>query len=425
MGKTFEGVLRAVKGSGERSWVQYADWLVFGGIVLLSVTLLRYPEPRSAWRLVVLTLAIVSVVVSCGRNRSANVPLHTVRLAALYAGIFVAVFAASIVGSTFELAGRQFGNDFLIPSLLPLLLWNHVASERRWQILMYSMAIAAIALISANFLQYVREWRQFGGISNDIALHRKYAVNLVFGLSFVIWLGFAAPMRWIRCVAWLLVPLIVAMIIGTGSRGAWLGTFFVIATFGAVTRSRMYGIVLSIGLVISILVAVAIVPGEFVAARIQQGFDTTGRVSGTWAPALEMAMARPFVGYGFGDDVFHDEYNRLVVDRDYWPIKVSIGPHSFLLSLAFAAGFPTLILLVMLVMALIISVMRNAKRVRLLERGQGNHWVLSATALVAGFVGAYGVMGLFENLSWTLFGQSFGFLLVWLRLTEAATAESG
>jgi O-antigen ligase len=425
MGKTFEGVLRAVKGSGERSLLKYADWLVFGGIVLLTVTLLRYPEPRSAWRLVVLTLALVSLVVSFGKSRSANVPPQIVRLAALYAGIFVAVFAASIAGSTFELAGRQFGNDFLIPSLLPLLLWNHVASERRWQILMYSLAIAAIVLIFANFLQYVREWRQFGGISNDITLHRKYAVNLVFGLSFVIWLGFAARMRWIRWVAWLLVPLTIAMIIGTGSRGAWLGAMFVIVTFGVVTRSRMYGIVLSIGLVISILAAVAIVPGEFVAARVQQGFDTTGRLTGTWAPALEMAIAHPFLGHGFGDNVFHDEYNRLVVDREHWPIKASIGPHSFLLALAFAAGFPALILLVMLMLALIVLVMRNVRKMNLLASSHGSQWALSATALIAGFVAAYGVMGLFENLSWTLFGQSLGLLLVWLRLTGAAIAEGG
>jgi O-antigen ligase len=414
-----------VKGSGERGWPQYADWLVFGGIVLLTVTLLRYPEPRSAWRLVVLTLALVSLAVSFGKGRSANVPPQIVRLAALYAGIFVAVFAASIAGSTFELAGKQFGNDFLIPSLLPLLFWNHVTSERRWQILMYSLAIAAIVLISANFFQYVREWRQFGGISNDITLHRKYAVNLVFGLSFVIWFGFAASTRWLRWVAWLLVPITIAMIIGTGSRGAWLGAMFVVATFGVVTRSRMYGMILSIGLVVSILAAVAIVPSEFVAAKVQQGFDSSGRVSGTWAPALEMAMAHPFLGHGFGDNVFHDEYNRLVVDREHWPIKASMGPHSFLLALVFAAGFPALILLVMLAMALIIAVVRNARRVRLLGGGQGNRWVLSATALVASFVGAYGVMGLFENLSWTLFGQSLGLLLVWLRLTGAAIADDG
>jgi O-antigen ligase len=247
----------------------------------------------------------------------------------------------------------------------------------------------------------------------------------VFGLSFVIWFGFAASTRWLRWVAWLLVPITIAMIIGTGSRGAWLGAMFVVATFGVVTRSRMYGMILSIGLVVSILAAVAIVPSEFVAAKVQQGFDSSGRVSGTWAPALEMAMAHPFLGHGFGDNVFHDEYNRLVVEKDNWPIKVSMGPHSFLLALVFAAGFPALILLVMLAMALIIAVVRNARRVRLLGGGQGNRWVLSATALVASFVGAYGVMGLFENLSWTLFGQSLGLLLVWLRLTGAAIADGG
>lgn len=423
MGKTYEGVIRSVKGSGERSWVQYADWLVFGGIVLLTVTLLRYPEPRSAWRLVVLTLVIVSLVVSFGKSRTANVPPHIVRLAALYAGIFVAVFAASIVGSTFELAGRQFGNDFLIPSLLPLLLWNHVASERRWQILMYAMAFAAIVLISANFLQYMREWQQFGGIPTEIMLHRKHAVNLVFGLSFVIWLGFSANKSWVRWIAWLLVPLTIAMIIGTGSRGAWLGATFVTAIFGVVTRSRIYGIVLSVGFAISLLATLAIVPSEFVVARIQQGFDTSGRINGTWGPALEMAMAHPLLGYGFGDNVFHHEYNRLVVDRESWLFKTSMGAHSFPLALAFAAGFPALILFVILMLALAIAVLRSVRRLDLLANGHADQWVFSGTALVAGFVGAYGVMGLFENLSWTLFGQSLGLVLVWLRFAEAAIAE--
>jgi hypothetical protein len=50
---------------------------------------------------------------------------------------------------------------------------------------------------------------------------------------------------------------------------------------------------------------------------------------------------------------------------------------------------------------------------------------LSGTALVAALVASYVVMGFFENLSWTLFGQTLGLLLVWLRLTEAAFLEEG
>jgi O-antigen ligase len=424
MEKSLEGISGALKGNGERGWLRYADLFVFGGIVLLTVTLLRYPEPRSAWRLVVMVLAVVSLVISFRRGRIASLPAHIFRLAALSAGVFITVFVASIAGSTFELSGRQFANDFLIPSLLPILIWNHVVSERRWQVLMYAMAVAAIALVSANFLQYMREWQQLGGLSNDITLHRKYAVNLVVGLSFVIWLGFAASFRCLRWVAWLLVPLIIAMIIGTGARGAWLGAIVVIAIYGVLTRNRTYGILLSIGLFISIAIAVAIVPGEFVAARIQQGFDTSGRISGTWAPALEMAMAKPLLGHGFGDDVFHAEYNRLVVDKAYWPIKASMGPHSFFLALAFAAGFPALVLLTVLLAFLLLLVVKNLRRMGPAADAHGYQWFLSGTALVAALVASYVVMGFFENLSWTLFGQILGLLLAWMRLTETAIAGS-
>jgi hypothetical protein len=80
------------------------------------------------------------------------------------------------------------------------------------------------------------------------------------------------------------------------------------------------------------------------------------------------------------------------------------------------------VLLIILLAYLVLMVGRNLKRTGPAADARGHQWFLSGTALVAALVASYVVMGFFENLSWTLFGQTMGLLLVWLRLTEPAPA---
>ena len=344
-----------------------------------------------------------------------------VRRLALAGMAFVAiVVVASLAGPTVEVAPEQFFLGFLLPVLIPWLIFRHVRDRERWGWLMAVFAVAALILVFRNLAQYVQEWLALGKLSSDVHLHRRFAVNLVFGLPFLLWIAVGSRQRWLAATGWLLAIVSLVMIVATGARGAWLGAFVVIMIYLLFLRSRRLFAASAAGLAIAVIAGLTVIPPELVVNKIQQGMDTSNRTAGTWGPAIEMIRDRPLLGYGLGDDVFHQEFNRRVVTAEHWTIRQSLGPHSFFLALGFAAGLPALLVLLLLFW---LAVWPMGRRVptHLAAGGAARSFGLSGIALLAAVSGAYVVIGNVENLNWNLFGFWLGMSMVWLQLNAGSS----
>lgn len=401
---------------------QRLDGFLFAGLLLLIALVLRDPDVKLAWRAALLLFGVLSIGgwLVCRYFHWGD--LHpTLRRMMFTAIVFVVIVViASLSGSTLRLAPEQFFLGFLLPLLIPWLFVNHVRDRRRWEWVMATFVFAASLLLARNFAQYVQELIVLGKIPEDIHLHRRFAVKLVFGLPFLLWFALASRQRWVAMVGWALTILSMLMILATGSRGAWLGTIVVVLIFLGFLRSRRLLLGFFVGMAIVVIAGLAIIPSELVQNRIQQGMDTSNRTSGTWGPAVEMIRDRPLLGYGLGDDVFHEEFNRRSAMAEHWTIKKSIGPHSFFLALGFAAGLPALLILLILLGQTVWLVGRGAQS-GVVAGGSDRSFALSGVALTAAALGAYGVIGNVENLNWILLWFWLGMSMVWLKLAASSS----
>jgi O-antigen ligase len=404
-------------------WSGRVDRFIFFGLLLLTALVLRNPDVRSAWRAGLLLLGILSLTGWLVlRPTLWNGIVPQVRRLALAGTAFVAIVViASLAGPTVKVAPEQLFLGFTLPVLIPWLIFRHVRNNRRWDYLMAAFAGAALLLVFRNFAQYVHEWLALGKLSSDVHLHRRFAVNLVFGLPFLLWIALGSRQRWLAATGWLLAIVSLVMIVATGARGAWLGSFVVILIYLLFLRSRRLLVVSAAGLAIAVIAGLTVIPPELVVNKIHQGMDTSNRTAGTWGPAIEMIRDRPLLGYGLGDDVFHQEFNRRVVTEEHWSIRQSLGPHSFFLALGFAAGLPALLVLMML-FGLAVWPMGRRVPTLLAEEGAARRFGLSGVALLAAVSGTYVVIGNVENLNWNLFGFWLGMSMVWLQLDAGSSS---
>jgi O-antigen ligase len=409
--------LPATHGYEKGRWSWRSDRYVFFGLLLLTALVLRNPDVRSAWRAGLLLLVILSLTGWFGlRPTLWKGIVPQVRRLALAGTAFVAIVViASLAGPTLKVAPEQFFLGFMLPALIPWLIFRHVRNIRRWNYLMAAFAGAALLLVFRNFAQYVHEWLALGKLSSDVHLHRRFAVNLVFGLPFLLWVAVGSRQRWLAATGWLLTVVSLVMIVATGARGAWLGAFIVILIYLLILRSRRLLVGFAVGLAIAVIAGLTAIPPELVLNKVHQGMDTSNRTAGTWGPAIEMIRDRPLLGYGMGDDVFHQEFNSRVAAAEHWTIRQSLGPHSFFLAIGFAAGLPALFVLLLLLWLAVWPMGRRVPKL-LAEEGAARNFGLSGVALMAAVSGTYGVIGNVENLNWNLFGFWLGMSMAWLQL---------
>jgi O-antigen ligase len=392
------------------------DLVIVLGLLVLAVFVLRTPDVRTAWRVILLALGVVSIgTCLVWRPVAWRELLPEVRYLLLVGvGLVALVVTASLLGQTFPVAQEQFLRGFLLPLLLPWLILNHIRDERRWRLLVWAFVVAALLLVLRNFHQYIDEWRVLGRLSTDIHLHRRYAINLVFGLPFLLWVAVSGKRCWLSAVAWLLSLLTLVMIVATGARGAWVGAAAVLLVFLLLLRRRRL-LLASVGIAaIAAIIGAMVVPPDLVLDRLRQGLDTSSRTSGTWGPALEIMESRPWLGYGFGDEVFNYEFNRRSATAEHWTFKQSAGAHNFFLTLGVAAGLPAMLLLVGVIISGVVLVW--ARVLRGSAASGADAFSGSGVALVAAVCGTYMMIGNVENLQWNLLAYWFGMALTWLQL---------
>lgn len=304
------------------------------------------------------------------------------------------LFVTATLSDDPALSLREYRRSFKDYLLIFLPLMFVLADQACRRLLARLIALAGIAIVFANSMQYLHEWLTDPSRLLDIKAHRGWGHPLVFLLPFALMQMRLSTGRISRL--WLLLALVEgAMIIATGARGAWLAMLAAILVWAVAGFNRKQLLRLAAGGLVLLLVAYFALPSFLLRDRIEQGFDTSMRTTGTWGPAIEMMDERPTLGFGFGKETFNREFNSRVPEREAWSIKHSKGPHSLYLEAGFAGGYPALAGIILLFGAIAAYGYLGIRRSRLLE---DRFFVLAATS---SFVGFYLTRGAMETIRWS------------------------
>ncbi|MCB1737333.1 MAG: O-antigen ligase family protein [Gammaproteobacteria bacterium] len=343
----------------------------------------------------------------------------------LLVSINLALFLSTVLQEpAFQL---EYLRQFLVPSLVALALPLTFTKCRDLRAMSYAMAFGLLLIIVLNLAQYWREFTTLGRIPEEISPHRRYGDGLIVVIPFALWVALTARSAWVRGGCYVALSIGVVMLILTGMRGGWLA-FGVSSLFIAVAAYRVFGgkrmIAVSVLLAATIGAVMYMAPENFTINRIDRGFSTTHRVDGTWLPAVDMVAERPLAGFGFGERVFHHNFYERKPDHPEWSLRRSEGPHNTYLSLAFAAGVPTLLAYLALLTGVIYQITRGAAwALRDSDEATREHGALGVM-IVAALIAAYGVHGMVETKTWAPFGVLMGMAFAWLRVTASEVSAT-
>lgn len=287
------------------------------------------------------------------------------------------------------------------------------------EVVMWASVAAAIDVSIYSLVQYAGEFATTPRWPiADIQRHRYYAEPLLWFLPALLWaLGRTRD----RFVPWVGAGLAIYLLLlaATGARAAWYGGLIAAAVWFYAEANRRRALVVTGAVVAAIVLALWIVPEPIFIDQAMRGFWASHRVHGAWLPAIELVLERPWLGYGFGESLFHAAYNAEVAHRPDWFFRRSLGPHNVFLALWFAGGIG----LVGSVVGTLVAYYACVGRALV---GKRSAW---RTILLAGgcSVLAYLVIrGSFESIPFRVCGLAFGLALAYAaqrpapHLSEAA-----
>lgn len=260
------------------------------------------------------------------------------------------------------------------------------------------LVACAVIIMVINGVQYIHELAtnpsSILGI-RSILKHREWAHPLVYLAPFVL-LEASLQSRWPgRIFYWGWYLLLFSMVLASTARAAWLALvcITVLWAFHEFSWKKVLAFFLSAFLFATVVSM--LLPPHLVRDRIQQGMDTSLRITGTWGPAIEMLNERPMSGFGFGKKIFDQQFNLRAPDRPDWSIKQSIGPHSIYLETGFSAGYPGLLLLLLV---FLLAGYYGSKAIHGFPPDSFDRRM--ALAALSAFAGFYITRGAFESVRW-------------------------
>jgi len=273
----------------------------------------------------------------------------------------------------------------------------------RW--LLISLVVGALLACTKQAGEHFMHWQATGRLSPEYQLIRTNAPGHAFYLPAIVAMALLAT-GWRRAlVLAFVVALETVFLLLAAARGSWLS----VASGGlvAATLTRHWKLVAALGAagVAALAVLALAIPDSQVAWRFQQGFSTSGRVTGTWGPALDLIRERPIAGYGYGQTAFHEAFDAAAPRHPDWTERASLGPHNIYLAAWFAGGPLFLLSMLWLFAEMALVFLR-------VFRQTGDPDVRSlALAGLSSLVSAYLVQGFFEDTLWLAFGILLGLAL--------------
>lgn len=351
--------------------------------------------------------------------RGANLGYLRHPVAMAFIAFAAAILAASIYSPDPIYSLDSYRKSIGAAAGLAVVMGDSFREQRKLSRLLYALVLSGAYVTGLNVLQYAREYVQQGAFPEDISVHRWFGDPAIFFAFFT--LGLAVGGRgWKRSLAWGLFGIQVALLLPTGARGSWLAFAASLAVWLAYGADRRVVLATGIGVAAAAIAAVTVLPSSTIVDRIHHGTNTSLRTTGTWGPAYEMIVEKPLLGYGYGRQVFNNEFNARAPARPWWSFQTSHGPHSNYLEIAFAAGVPGFVTLVACY-ALLVGALA-----RLTGSGPPGEMRWIALATLCAFVAFYLVRGFVESSRWQPLGVLVGIAIAVLvagRTAEVARSE--
>lgn len=348
-----------------------------------------------------LALAGLAMVIFGGGAREFAAILQS-RVAMACAAYAAAIACSILVAPDVETAWRSFrsahGRAFI--SAMFVAYAASRPEHARW--LLAAIAMGAVVVSLKQSAEHWAHWLAAGQVSPAYQVIRKNAPGHAFYLPALIAVALLAAKRWLRIGLAVAALGEAALMLFAAARGAWLSV--AAGSLVAAVMSRRWRLlaVLAISVVALGGIVVMLLPEHLIAVRLQHGFSTSGRVAGTWGPALDLIAERPVIGYGYGPEAFDQAFDAAVTHHPEWGVQRSIGPHNIYLG-AWVAGGPLLLGTMLWTFFEVGVALVGAFRA-----SDDSDVRALATASLAAFVSAYVVHGLFEDPLWLAFGILLG-----------------
>lgn len=361
--------------------------------IYLAMTFTRWNEVSilAAW------IGMFALLLGAPRHLFSGLWCNVVVIKAWLA-FLVWALAVSVLSTAPDESFKQWWNDFDDHFLAaPLLAYLLIRGKHA--VLLAMLAWAGAFIILLNALAYLGDlangnfWHPDNWLS-----HRKWGHPLVFFSPFL--LIFYQSSRGIARIAWAAANLLMfLMVLGTGYRSVWLAYLVstgVIAFFLSRSGHKLVH-KLAIPVILLAFACFAVSPqGGILQKRIDQGFDSSLRVSGTWKPAWDMSLQAPWFGHGLGSTIYANEYTRNAPAHAEWAFSTKpINPHNMFLATAFALGFPGALLLVLLLGTIVAACLKKIGKAQFPQTE-----TQLALATLSSLIGYFIVRGSFANVSW-------------------------
>jgi O-antigen ligase len=304
--------------------------------------------------------------------------------------------------------------------LIPLvyLVASTVTSERMAKILIAAL-IGVVALLGVwGIHKYLAG---VGGLAGRLSLRQHYMTSgglVMMVATFCVAYALSSAPRSLRWLAWLAAIPIVAALVFTFTRSAWLGFLGALLTIGAVVNRKIIGVAL-----LAVLLLLAVGPSSLrdrALSIVNPKHPLNIERIYMWQAGLAIIRDHPWTGVG---DIDLGE-----LYRHYKPpeAKEVVGHlHNNLLMLGVTLGIPGLLVCIALFVKIFVM------EIHILRRAAQASWFIKSTALaaLACFIG-FQINGLFE---WN-FGDAEIAMLLWFtiglalavnRMTENTTVHHG
>lgn len=361
-----------------------------------------FPPMPSGLANISLGLGVVGVLWECHRDgwRGFGRLRHPLVVAW---GLFVGLMLLSLLQVPDELlreSWRRLNSDLLKHSLFALALLLYLQSESRARRVIFAGVLACCVMLGFCLVEIIAVASKTG----KLPFQRDYLFYLMFFFPFPL-VAYRFEPRW-RYLAFGLAVATIALAFLSGFRGAVLA--LLVMSLGFAILGRMWGILWA-GAFLAVAGLVVLTwwfpeQANYVLAKFQQ-INDSGRWSGHWRPAWEMANQVPWTGFGYGHHVFSQQFGLQMNDHPWWTRAWSdrLGwlpgsPHSVFFETLFIAGWIAVISLFSIVAGIIGALVGQITRRR--KELFSSPWLALSLAVLVAAVGNFLVFYQTEDPSW-------------------------
>ncbi|MDB6372500.1 O-antigen ligase RfaL [Photorhabdus bodei] len=299
-----------------------------------------------------------------------------------------------------------FRDVFIVAILISILLFKEDSLKIKKMLLCCFLIGLSLITLKEIYLYYIDYRKNIMPFSNTN--HRSVSDGIVFFFPILlsVWYLINKKSYFSLLGVISLSTLVLFVLLGTLSRGAWLAVFFMHMFILLINRDRkLFIITLIVGITVFSIIKFHKNNNESMLLTKMEQLDSSHRYkNGTQGSALTLIFENPILGYGSGNEIYNSVYNDKVIHHEEWTFKSSLGPHNIYLTVWFSSGIIGILSFLYLIYIYIIK----SKTLVLSEKKYTRQ---ISIMLMASFIGYFIIRGNFESVHLNMLGIYFGFLI--------------